>query len=121
MSKGVKNSSFKLPMSKLFVQFPDALKAVMLVSTYGHFKYKKFDGDWLNFKRVGGEDTYKNAMVRHLLKQTAEQEETFLPPEFHVAWNALADLQLLIESKSLDIDQIAENKILEWTDEEETL
>lgn len=111
---GIKHSSHKLPMSKLNIQFKDALQAVMLVSVFGHLKYKETDVDWMNFKRVEGDRPFKDAMIRHSMKLCPEEEETYLPPEFHVAWNALADLQILIENNNLDIEALSRDRILEW-------
>lgn len=112
--KGVKHSNLKLPMSKLYVQFKDALQAVVLVSVFGHLKYKEYDEDWLNFKRVEGDRPYREAMHRHCLKTCPEEEETFLPPEFHIAWNALADLQMLIEDNKIDMENLSSERLSEW-------
>lgn len=111
---GIKHSSHKLPMSKLNIQFKDALKAVMLVSVFGHLKYKDYDADWMNFKRVEGDRPFKDAMIRHSMKLCPEEEETYLPPEFHVAWNALADLQCLIDKNSIDVEALSQERIPEW-------
>lgn len=111
---GIKHSSHKLPMSKLNIQFKDALQAVMLVSVFGHLKYKDTDADWMNFKRVEGDSPFKDAMIRHSMKLCPEEEETYLPPEFHVAWNALADLQCLIETNNLDVEALSQERIPEW-------
>lgn len=111
---GIKHSYHKLPMSKLNIQFKDALQAVMLVSVFGHLKYKDTDVDWMNFKRVEGDRPFKDAMIRHSMKLCPEEEETYLPPEFHVAWNALADLQVLIETYNLDIEALSQERIPEW-------
>lgn len=111
---GIKHSYHKLPMSKLNIQFKDALQAVMLVSVFGHLKYKDTDIDWMNFKRVKGDRPFKDAMIRHSMKLCPEEEETYLPPEFHVAWNALADLQVLIETNNLDVEALSQERIPEW-------
>lgn len=106
--EGVKHNKHKLPMSKLFVQFPDALQAIVLASCYGNSKYKD-DIDWLNFKRVqGGSETYKDASLRHLLGGEKDKESN-LPEIFHQAWNKLAELQLWLEENNIDIKDFSEN------------
>ena len=115
--EGVKNNNNKIQMSKLFVQFPDALKAVMLASTFGHIKYEEHDKDWLNYQRVGGSDTYTDAMNRHQCLHHPEQEGSKLPPKFHVAWNALADLQGFIESHGINVEELAKFNIPIWEEE----
>lgn len=115
--EGVKNNNNKIQMSKLFTQFPDALKAVMLASTFGHIKYEEFDEDWLNYQRVVGKDMYVDAMNRHQCLQYPEQEESKLPPKFHVAWNSLADLQMFIDVHGVDVDELAKINIPVWKEE----
>ena len=102
--EGEKSNKYKLPMSKLFLQFPDALQAVILASCYGNFKYPK-DTDWLNFKRVpGGRQNYRDAEIRHFLGGEND-EESGLPEIFHQAWNKLAELQLWMEENNLNIKE----------------
>jgi hypothetical protein len=108
--KGVKHNSFKLPMSKLFIQFPDALQAVILASCYGNYKYPT-DTDWLNFKRVeGGSQTYRDAEIRHFLGGEKDKESN-LPEIFHQTWNKLAELQLWLEENNINIKEFSENYI----------
>lgn len=95
MEKGVKHSESKPPVGKLFKQFPNALKAVAMCSLFGHLKYEEHDKDWLNYRRVEGQD-YLDAMARHLLEGEGKDEQSNLPHKFHVAWNALADLEKYI-------------------------
>lgn len=104
---GEKHNKGKLPMSKLFVQFPDALQAVVLASCYGHNKYKEVDTNWLNFKRVpGGSQAYKDACLRHSLG-AEKDEESELPEIFHQAWNKLAELQLWLEENNINIKKFS--------------
>lgn len=94
---GVKHNKNKPKMSVLFKQFPDALEAIVRCSEYGHNKYKETDKDWLNFKRIeGGSTSYEDANIRHRL-QKGNDLESGLPHKYHIAWNALAELQLWIE------------------------
>lgn len=99
VSTGVKLNKSKPQLSLLFKQFPKALEAIVKCSEYGHDKYKDTDQDFLNFKRVSeGSKAYADAGLRHRL-QSGDDEESNLPHSFHVAWNALAELELLIEEK----------------------
>ena len=98
-TEGVKLNKLKPQISLLFKQFPDALEAIAKCSEYGHKKYKETDADFLNFKRVSeGSKAYADAGLRHRLKKGIDLE-SMLPHCYHVAWNALAELQLLIEEK----------------------
>lgn len=98
--EGRKDNKEKLPMSVLFTQFPNALKAVIACSKYGHEKYKDTDKDFLNFKRVvGGSRNYADAGIRHRLEEGLDSESG-LPHQYHIAWNALAELQLWIEENN---------------------
>jgi len=94
--EGKKTNKNKSQMSLLFKQFPKALEAIVMCSQYGHEKYKETDKDYLNYTRVdGGSKTYADAGLRHRLQQ-GNDLESGLPHQFHVAWNALAELQLWI-------------------------
>lgn len=105
-SQGVKNNSEKLPMSKLKVQFPNALQAVVLCSSMGHEKYKDADEDWLNFTRVpGGSETYRDACERHSLYKVGDvDEESGLPHLFHELWNKMAEVEIWISENNKEIN-----------------
>jgi len=99
---GKKETENKLPMSILFKQFPDALKAIVKCSEYGHKKYSDTDQDYLNFRRIkGGSKAYADAGLRHRL-EIGDDLESYLPHPYHIAWNALAELQLWIEETTLN-------------------
>jgi hypothetical protein len=94
---GEKTNKNKPQISLLFKQFPKALEAIAKCSEYGHQKYKESDFDFLNYQRVyGGSKTYADAGLRHRLEQ-GNDLESGLPHTYHVAWNALAELQLWIQ------------------------
>lgn len=117
--KGVKHSSYKLPMEKLFVQFPLAMQAIVLASTFGHEKYKATDHPerWDNFKNVpDAYNQYKGAAIRHEF-ETKESEESGLHPEFHILWNAVARFQMWAEENKVNVSKLAEQKIKEWKKE----
>lgn len=106
--EGKKDNSYKLPMSKLFKQFPRALQAVVLTSCYGHNIYEEFDKDWMNFSRVeGGSDAYYDADIRHQLDKEiyGEQDESGLPHCFHEAFDKLAKCELYIKENNIDIKE----------------
>ncbi len=104
MTEGVKYNSNKPKLSMLFIQFPDALKAIVKCSEYGHEKYKEFDKDFLNFKKVeGGSKAFADSGLRHRIEKGLD--ESGLPHQYHVAWNALAELQMWIEENSLKTDK----------------
>ncbi len=93
---GNKFSQSKVPVSKIFKQFPLALEAIAKRSALGHEKYKDSDQDWMNFKRVPNAiEQYEDAAARHLLK-LGDEEDDF---EHLVAevWNKLAIIQLKLE------------------------
>jgi len=114
MEEGIKYDDNKLPISKLFTQFPDAIKAVILASLFGHLKYEKYDHDWLNYKRVAKKDCYKDAGLRHSMLNCPNQEESGLPPKIHVAWNALADLQIFLDKQNFNVENLIETLVPEW-------
>jgi len=98
---GKKTNKNKPQISLLFKQFPKALEAIAKCSEYGHEKYKETDFDYLNYTRVeGGSKTYADAGLRHRLEQGSDLESK-LPHQYHIAWNALAELQLWIEENEL--------------------
>lgn len=103
-NEGVKYNSNKPKLSMLFIQFPDALKAIVKCSEYGHEKYKEFDKDFLNFKKVeGGSKAFADSGLRHRIEKGLD--ESGLPHQYHVAWNALAELQMWIEEQELKTEK----------------
>lgn len=99
--KGIKFNEGKLPMSVIKKQFPNALKAIVMCSLYGHSKYNANgeDEDWLNYTRVsGGSQTYRDAFERHSLYDVGSlDDESKLPHLFHELWNKMAEVELYIK------------------------
>lgn len=78
--------------------FPRAIETVAAVSTFGANKYA-----WKGWERVDdGFNRYSDAMVRH---QLGEGKGEVLDPDSgllhagHIAWNALARLELLLRER----------------------
>lgn len=80
------------PEAALLLDFGKALTAVAEVSTYGANKYTR--GGWQ--KVDDAEHRYKSAMLRHLFNERYAEvdEESQLLHLAHLAWNALAILEL---------------------------
>lgn len=81
--------------------FPRAIEAVATVSTFGASKYT-----WGGWRKVpDGVARYSDAMVRHQLKESKGEVldgDSGLSHAAHLAWNALARLELmLIEEEKL--------------------
>lgn len=99
MSDGVKYDNGKPLVGTLCRIFPNALLEVGKCIEFGTHKYPEVD----NWQRVDDAfNRYQDAMIRHLLKHNIGKEldeETGLYHLSHMAWNALAILELYIRSK----------------------
>lgn len=99
-----KNDAGKIPVSRgLFEYFPDALMQVAAVSKYGADKY-----DWSGWMDVqDGEQRYRDARARHELMRCQEGEfditDSNLPHLAQIAWNALAELQLRMQTGEIPL------------------
>lgn len=99
-SKGRKYDGSK-PLAGTFVNvFPRSILAIGAVILKGKEKYP----DPNNWKKVeGAKVRYQESLMRHLIKHNMGillDEESGLPHLVHVAWNALAILELhLMEKK----------------------
>lgn len=93
---GVKDDSAKPRLDLVLGDFDYALWEVGLVGTYGANKYT--DRGWHEVEN--GIERYSNALLRHYFnsKKEAIDSESGLPHLAHMAWNALAILQLYMES-----------------------
>jgi len=78
----------------LLLQFSRALLAVAEISTYGAKKYSR--GGWQHVEDA--ESRYTDAMLRHLFDDVVEEcdQESGLKHAAHLAWNALARLELIL-------------------------
>ena len=95
---GAKDDNGK-PMAGVLLDFSRALQAVVDVGTYGAKKYTRLG--WATVPE--GSQRYLDAMMRHLLAMDVDPDgldkETGLPHLAHVAWNALAVLELQARRK----------------------
>ena len=95
---GAKDDKAK-PMAGVLLDFSRALQTVVDVGTYGAKKYTR--GSWAMVPE--GSQRYLDAMMRHLLAMDVDPDgldkETGLPHLAHVAWNALAVLELQARRK----------------------
>lgn len=97
---GAKFDAGKVEVGLIFNDMPRALLAVAEVGTYGRYKYTK--GGWREV--ASGVERYTNAMDRHRLKEGIElhDDESGIYHAAHLAWNALARLELLIQQNESD-------------------
>ena len=95
---GAKDDKAK-PMAGVLLDFSRALQTVVDVGTYGAKKYTRTG--WATVTE--GSQRYTDAMMRHLLAMDVDPDgldkETGLPHLAHVAWNALAVLELQARRK----------------------
>ncbi len=84
----------------LLQQFPRALMAVADVATRGAVKYS--DGGWQHVDN--GQQRYKDAAMRHWLKQGMEthDQDSGLLHASHLAWNCLATLELYLRAEEAE-------------------
>ena len=95
---GAKDDKAK-PMAGVLLDFSRALQTVVDVGTYGAKKYTRRGWEQVE----DAETRYLDAMMRHLLAMDVDPDgldkETGLPHLAHVAWNALAVLELQARRK----------------------
>lgn len=97
--------------------FANALDAVTAVGTFGAKKYT--DNGWRTVPN--GIERYTEAMLRHWLKEVKGElhdPETELLHAAHLAWNALARLELMAEAYR-NRERVAQTEatISEWRDD----
>jgi len=96
--KDMKYDGGKLLAHIIFEDFPDAIKEVVRVATFGARKYER--SSWKTVSN--GLQRYSDAKARHFLESAAGvdlDDESGLDHLAHEAWNALATLQLKLEAK----------------------
>lgn len=94
--KGIKLDTGKNRLSLVFEGFSNALWQVGEVGTFGANKYT--DNGWQTVENP--EERYTNALLRHLFKYYNGEhfdKESGLNHLAHLAWNALAILELYEE------------------------
>lgn len=93
---GAKLDANKIRLGLVLLGFSNALSMVGEVGTYGARKYT--ENGWVSVDN--GVERYTDAMLRHLLAESTRGEfddESGLLHCAHVAWNALARLELMIQ------------------------
>lgn len=94
--KEMKYDEGKLLGNVIFEDFPDAIREVIRVATFGAKKYAR--SSWKTVSN--GKQRYSDAKARHFLDASAGidlDSESGLDHLAHEAWNALAVLQLKLE------------------------
>lgn len=101
--KGVKLDGSKIPVFKgLLAYFPRACASVAEVSLYGATKKYIWRG-WEDVPDAG--ERYTDALARHLLSYgmgRERDEESGLLELAHIAWNALAILEMKLREMEKD-------------------
>lgn len=96
---GAKLDAGKLAYNNhLFTYFPHALDAVCQVSEFGARKYTRMG--WASVP--GGIRRYTDALSRHLMDEARGDvfdKDSGLTHAAHLAWNALARLQLMLDDR----------------------
>lgn len=91
--RGAKHDAGKIRAGVIILDFPNALEAVAKVATFGCQKYAPHS--WSTVP--DGDDRYFDAMIRHMLAEAKGEiadNESGIDHFAHVAWNALALLEL---------------------------
>lgn len=106
---GAKLDNGKIQASVL-KDFSLALAAVAEVGTFGANKYTR--GGWQSVPN--GIERYEDAFWRHLLKERHEpiDADSGMPHEWHLVWNALAHLEMVLRKHRERIDNSDLNELL---------
>ena len=102
VDEGIKHDQGKPKVGMVLQYFPLATLEVAKCGTYGTKKYgngKFWDHNWE--KVENGVERYSDAMLRHFLSEATEgtDKDTDLLHACHVAWNALARLELMLKKE----------------------
>lgn len=92
---GAKLDSGKPRMGLVLQGFRKALSEISKVGTAGAEKYS--DNGWMSVPN--GEARYEDALLRHLLADEEIDQDFGLSHRAHMAWNALALLELELRNK----------------------
>ena len=95
---GAKLDAGKPRVGRVLGSFAQALREVAMVGTYGASKYT--DNGWVEVP--DGIGRYTDAMLRHYLAEAAGEQfddGSDLLHAAHVAWNALARLELMMRQE----------------------
>lgn len=94
---GAKDDNEKIRADLVLGAFRNALTEVAKVGTFGAKKYSEHG--WLSVP--DGYNRYSDAMIRHYLTEDAIDSESYLLHDAHLAWNALARLELRLRGASV--------------------
>lgn len=94
-----KDDAHKSRPSLVIGGFSKALQEISKLATFGAAKYS--DGGWLTVPF--GQQRYLDAMLRHQLSEfdgNKLDSETGMHQATHIAWNALARLELILREEN---------------------
>ena len=100
---GAKLDAGKNRLSLVLFSFSRALQEVGKVGTYGANKYTP--NGWITVDN--GVERYSDALLRHLMQEASgeyKDKDTQLLHAAHVAWNALARLDLILRENEVQSD-----------------
>ena len=102
---GVKNDNGKTQLLLLLLSyFPRALEATCDVSTFGAEKYCPYGWESVDSGRL----RYSEALIRHVFAEVRGEEidpDSGLYHDAHVAWNALARLELRLREREDGVER----------------
>lgn len=82
--------------------FPRAIKELARVSEFGATKY-----EWRGWESVpDGEERYYDALGRHIVDEAIDgpiTKDSLLRHASHIAWNAMARLELLLREAEVEV------------------
>lgn len=95
LPKGLKDNKDKLQMARFYKHFPNAIKGLFEVASFGAKKYKE-PYEEINWKKNNKRD-YEDALYRHLheyLIGKTKDDESGLSPLYHLFWNVAVLIEL---------------------------
>jgi len=109
ITDGTKHDGDKTRLSLVMDGFARALEEVGKVGTFGAKKYS--DNGWMTVPN--GKARYKDALLRHWQKDAIGEvfdSDSNLRHAAHLAWNALAYLELQLREEMIDEDKHQEDE-----------